>query len=120
MNEQSEQGDAAIPSGQQGEVVFLLKKLQEQLTFLERKVDLLVSQSKEKASFNKERAFSKPPFRSSLSFYGPSRHGGRLEHSGPSRERTYESSNRPAKPYGHSDSRGFAGKKKPFFQKHRD
>ncbi len=124
MNEQSEHGEEAVASGSQGDVVFLLKKLQEQLTFLERKVDILINQSKEKPSFNKERTFSKPPFRSSAPSYGSSRHGGRPdvrpERSGPPRERTYESGNRGAKPYGNSDSRGFAGKKKPFYSKSRE
>ncbi len=120
MNEQSEDGGQEVSSGSQGDVVFLLKKLQEQLTFLERKVDILISQSKEKPSFNKERSFSKPPFRSPSSSYGASRHGGRpdsrSERSGPPRERSYESGNRSSeRSYGNSSSSSFAGKKKPFF-----
>ncbi len=115
MNEHLSRGDETSVSGSQGDVVFLLKKLQEQLTFLERKVDILISQSKEKPSFNKERTFSKPAFRSSGSSYGDSR----SSRSGPPREQSYESGNRSSgRPsFGHRDSRGFEAKKKPFFAK---
>ena len=120
--EEESQSEQHSSSESQGDVIFLLKKLQEQLTFLERKVDILVNQSKERPSFNKERTFSKPPFRPTSS-YGPSRHGGRpdsrTERSGPPRERSYESGNRAqGKPYG--GSAGYAGKKKSFFPKSRD
>ncbi len=125
MNEHAADGDQEASSGSQKDVVFLLKKLQEQLTFLERKVDILISQSKEKPSFNKERTFSKPPFRSSSSSYGSSRYAGRSdsrpERSGPPRERSYESGNRSSeKPYGNKDRGSFAGKKKPFFANKRE
>ncbi len=96
-----------------GEIIFLLKKLQEQMTFLERKVDALTNQLKErpKTSFSgnsdrserTERPYSKPPFRPTSS-YPPSRHGGR-----PESERGYG-----------SDKRGYAGKKKPFFSKNKE
>lgn len=125
MNEQSKDRDQAVSSGSQGDVVFLLKKLQEQLTFLERKVDILIEQSKQKPAFNKERSFSKPAFRSTGSSYGDSRYASRpdsrSERRGPPRERSYESGNRSSeRSYGNSDSRGFAGKKKPFFAKKRE
>ncbi len=125
MNEQSDHVDGEASSGSQKDVVFLLKKLQEQLTFLERKVDILINQSKEKPSFNKERTFSKPPFRSPSSAYGASRHGGRpdsrSERSDPPRQRSYESGNRSSeRSYGNSSSSSFAGKKKPFFTKKRE
>lgn len=130
MSQQDQQNDEVVESGSSADVIFLLKKLQEQLTFLERKVDILVNQSKDKPSFNRERTFSKPPFRSGPSSYGAARHGGRpdsrSERSGPPRERGYESGARASsseKSYGDRDSRGsrgFAGKKKPFFSKSRE
>lgn len=130
MSKHVQENDEAAVSGSPADVIFLLKKLQEQLTFLERKVDILVNQSKERPSFNRERTFSKPPFRSSSSSYGDERHGDRPDHrserSGPPRERGYESGNRASsseRSYGDRDrrgSRGFAGKKKPFFSKNKE
>lgn len=130
MSQQDQQNDEVVESGSPADVIFLLKKLQEQLTFLERKVDILVNQSKEKPSFNKERTFSKPSFRSGPSSYGAARHGNRpdsrAERSGPPRERSYESGHRaPSGERSYRDrdsrgSRGFAGKKKPFFSKSRE
>jgi hypothetical protein len=130
MSKQDQQDDEVVESGSSGDVIFLLKKLQEQLTFLERKVDILVNQSKDKPSFNRERTFSKTPFRSGPSAYGAVRHGGRpdsrSERSGPPRERSYEPGNRAPsgeRSYGDRDSRGsrgFAGKKKPFFSKSKE
>ncbi len=60
---------------QESDVIALLKKIQQQMVFLEKKLDLLVSQQQTAAdqqpSF-KERHFSPKPFRS----YGPPQGGG--------------------------------------------
>lgn len=74
MNEQP-QNNASLPPAPPEDVVFLIKRLQQQVTFLEKKIDLLLNQSQARPS--PERPFSKP-FRS----FGPSHHrpGGDYPH----------------------------------------
>ena len=48
MNEESSITPSAIPDGPDTDAVSLLKKMQQQLLFLERKIDLLISQSQER------------------------------------------------------------------------
>ena len=109
----------------ESDIMALLKKMQQQLAFLEKKIDTLVNnQSSERPSF-KPRHFSKPPFRS---FGNSSRHGhGKREHGqgqGPdaggrgnfNRDRPF--GDRPPR---EGDSGGnFAAGKKPFFRRRRD
>ena len=66
------------------DVVSLIKKMQQQLNFLEKKIDLLIGQSPERSSG--ERRFSKP-FRPSFGHGGHS-HGKRDFNRGP-RERSF-------------------------------
>ncbi len=75
----------------ESEAVTLLKKVQQQLGFLEKKIDILINRSPEGPSRGKH--FSKP-FRS----FGHSRPHGRPE----------------------DGNRGFAPKKKPFFHGRKD
>jgi len=52
---------AAVPSPANADIVALIKRMQQQLDFLERKIDTLISQSQERPF--REKRFSKP-FRS--------------------------------------------------------
>lgn len=95
------------------DVMALLKKMQEQIISLERKVDTLVNKSQERP-FNQERSFSKPfhPYGS-----GPRHNKGRNDHAprkefGPKKE---FSQGRPFEKRSGSDNRGFSPKKKQFF-----
>ncbi len=106
------------------ETMQALRKIQEQLGFLEKKIDTLLSQSQsgssQERSFNSEKRFSRPfrPYNNS----GPSRDGG-------DRPRSYGGD----RPYGKRDFRGQGGgqggnhgnqefrpKKKPFFGRRPD
>ena len=92
----------------QPDVAFQLKKIQDQLTSLERKVDALLNQAQEK-TFNKERTFSKTfrPFRHD------SRPGKGPRDSGP-REKPFSKEGSFEKRRSNED-RGYP-KKKPFFK----
>jgi hypothetical protein len=85
MSEHSEENeDLSVPPQADSEVVSLVKKMQQQLNYLEKKIDLLIGggQSSERPSFrDREKRFSKP-FRPS--FGGGS--GGRDFNRGPRRE----------------------------------
>ena len=122
MNEESSIHPSAVPDEPDTDVVSLLMRMQQKLLFLERKIDLLISQSQEKPSGEKaspdgpfrKRSFSKP-FRS---FEHPQRHG-KGEHGHSPRERDsaqghfYE--RRPRE-----KSRGPSSRKKPFSFKRKD
>ncbi len=58
MNEHFRQ-ESNMPETEQN-VMAMLKKIQQQLNFLEMKIDKLSGQSSGRPSFNKERRFSKP------------------------------------------------------------
>ncbi len=93
------------------DVVSLLKKLQQQITYLERKIDILVNQSGERSFPPKRFSASSRPFG-----HAPRQEHGERDH-GP-RERSFTPGGRPFKP--HSDSRqGFHHGKKPFFNRHK-
>jgi hypothetical protein len=116
MNEESSIKPTAAQDPSDTDVLSLLKKMQQQLLFLEKKIDLLVSQSQEKPSGERafpERSFRKRSFSKPFRSYDqPSRHGkGEPGHS--PRERNsapghfYE--RRP-----HQKSAGPSPRKKPF------
>jgi hypothetical protein len=101
------------------DVVSLLKKLQQQVLYLERKIDMLISQSKDipsREQTSPDRPFRKRPFSKPFrSFDHPQRHGkGDYGHSSGERDsakpRFYE--RRPPQ-----SSRGPNPKKKPFFKR---
>jgi hypothetical protein len=79
MNDESTTTATAEPAPSETDLVALLKKLQQQLNFLEKKIDVLISQSqpkpfRDKASSSRpfqKRTFSKP----SRSFDRPRPHG---------------------------------------------
>jgi hypothetical protein len=83
MKEESSINSSAVPDESDTDVFSLLQKMQQQLLLLERKLDLLLSQSKGKPfgeAASQDRSFQKrhfsKPFRS---FGNPQRHG-RGEH----------------------------------------
>ena len=82
MSEHEEQNEDLTTSPQvDSDVVSLIKKMQQQLNYLEKKIDLLIGQSPERPFRDREKRFSKP-FRPS--FGGGS--GGRDFNRGPRRE----------------------------------
>jgi hypothetical protein len=87
MTEQFKNDDPLASQQSETDIVVLIKKMQQQLTFLEKKIDILVSQSQEKPL--KERHFSRP----SRPFDRPYRPGGhypdKREHGEGSRERSF-------------------------------
>ncbi len=135
QNEQDEQQDeqqeeqfeeSEFAPQDQTDVIGLLKKIQQQLGFLEKKVDMLLGKSPDRP-FNREKRFSKP-FRS----FGNSRNNDRSDRSHAPRERSFDQ-DRPFdrersfdrdrgfnRDRGNdnrgSENRGFGGKKKPFFR----
>ena len=79
MSEHSEENeDIAVPPPADSDVVSLIKKMQQQLNFLEKKIDILIGQSPEKPFRDREKRFSKP--------FRPSFGGGRDFNRGPRRE----------------------------------
>jgi hypothetical protein len=122
MNEESIINPSAVPDESDTDIVSLLKKMQQQLLFLERKIDMLVSQSKERPSggnVSPDRPFRSRPFSKPYrSFDHPQRHGkGEREHSPRERDSAqghfYERRQR-------DKSRGPDPKKKPFAFKRKD
>jgi hypothetical protein len=122
MKEESSINLAAVSDESDSDVVSLLKKIQQQVLFLEKKIDLLISQSQERPSRERsspDRPFHKRPFSKPFrSFDHPQRHGkGEYGRSSGERDsaqgRFYE--RRP-----HDKSRGPNPKKKPFFFKRKD
>ena len=82
MSEHSQENEELnVPSQADSDVVSLIKKMQQQLNFLEKKIDILIGQSPERPFRDREKRFSKP-FRPS--FGGGS--GGRDFNRGPRRE----------------------------------
>jgi hypothetical protein len=119
MKEDSSINLAAVSDESEDDVVSLLKKIQQQVLYLERKIDMLISQSKERPSgenSSQDRSFRKRPFSKPFrSFDHPQRHGkGVYGHGSGERDsaqgRFYE--RRP-----HDKSRGPNPKKKPFFKR---
>ena len=122
MSEQFSHNPAVVVGQVNTDVVFLIKRMQQQLDFLEKKIDTLINQSQGKVF--REKRFSKP-YRSFEHSHRQGK-GGYDQH----RERDF-SQGRPSARPGSSfsrdgekrednQSRGFGQKKKPFFHKHRN
>ena len=121
-----------MPDGSVTDVVDLLEHIQRQLTFMEKKVDLLLSRSEGERSFEAPRPFpksfrkpyEKPPQR----FERTPRPPGRGRNDGDDRERGYRE--RESARNGYSDRRGTGKKpggkprstsgKKPFYSRYKD
>jgi hypothetical protein len=142
------ESESAVPEAQT-DVVALIRKMQQQLNALDKKIDILMSRPKESSFGNKHfsrppRPFGRPSFHGRdrddrrPSDRGEYRHGGREsfgnrdsfrpreEREGNFRERdSREGHSFEKKPYHgnrpHSgESHGFAPKKKPFFLKRKE
>ncbi|MFH1801067.1 MAG: hypothetical protein ABH891_09545 [Candidatus Omnitrophota bacterium] len=84
MSEHSEENEAlSVPLQTDADVVSLIKKMQQQLNFLEKKIDILIGQSPERPFGDREKRFSKP-FRPS--FGGGAHHGKGNFNRGPRKE----------------------------------
>jgi len=121
MKEESSINPSAAPDETDTDVVSLLKRMQQQLLLLERKIDLLISNSRERSSgeTSTDRPFRKRPFSKPFrSFDHPQRHG-KGEHAHSPRERDsvqghfYE--HRP-----HEKNRSSSPRKRPFSFKPKD
>ena len=83
MNEESSSTPPVTPDGVDTDVVSLLKKMQQQMLFLERKIDLLIRQSQEKQPGEKtflNRPSQKRPFSKQYRSFDHSRNRSRGEH----------------------------------------
>lgn len=107
MNEEFQHEESTPPAPAEQDLVRLLQRIEQKLTFLEKKLDSLLVQSQTRPSG--ERHFSKP-FRS----YGPPhrRPEGR-EYGDAPRERNFEPRGHFGKPR-HEEGRGFEHKKKSY------
>jgi hypothetical protein len=122
MKEESSIIPEAVPEESGTDVVSILKGMQKQLLFLERKIDLLISQSKERSSegnTSTDRPFRKRPFSKPFrSFDNPPRHG-----KGEQGRNPRDRDSTPGHFYEHrpnDKSRGQGPKKKPFSYKRKD
>jgi hypothetical protein len=143
MSEQSKHNNPLPPASDGEDVVTLIKKMQQQLVFLEKKIDILVNQSSSRPF--RERKFSKP-FRSFGQHHGSDRernnasgeksfdrgrhfekrHGEENREFGPQR-RYYGNSPESDPGQGHHSKkrngekkRGFDQKNKPFYYRRKD
>ena len=118
MNEHLKQD--AFPAAPQGEsdVMALVKKIQQQLVFLEKKIDTLINQSSERPF--KGKYFSKPfrPLHGRQPSFSHSHHHGKGEHNS-SREGGF-AQGRPFDKQQGGENRGFGQRKKPFFRRRKD
>jgi hypothetical protein len=84
MSEHSEENEElSAPPQADMDVVSLIKKMQQQLNFLEKKIDILIGQSPERSFGDREKRFSKP-FRPS--YGGGSHHSKGNFNRGPRKE----------------------------------
>lgn len=114
MSEPLENDPSNLPQTN-SEVLGAIQKIQQQLVFLEKKIDTLLAQSSEK-SFHRPRHFSKPfrPGGSGHSF--PRGPGERGNHP---RERSFSEGRPFDKPQG-SENRGFSRGRKAFFRRQKN
>ena len=116
MDEQFSDDTFAVPDPTGTDVVSLLKRMQQQLLFLEKKIDLLLSQSQERRS--PERPFQKQSFSKSSRPFGHFRHHGKGEPERNFRDRD-SAQGRPSKNRHRDEKRTFGPGKKPFLNKRR-
>ncbi|HBR15062.1 MAG TPA: hypothetical protein DD723_05920 [Candidatus Omnitrophica bacterium] len=106
MNQQSQHNDSSSSAPAEQDVVVLIKRIQQQLIFLEKKIDVLINQSQAR-SFS-EKTFSKP-FRSSGS---PHRRPDR-NYDNASREKSFDRGRHFEKRQG-EEKQGFGYKRKAY------
>lgn len=107
MNEDSKKENSSVSQHEEQQVLALVKRLQQQISFLEKKVDILLTRSTQRPSETKN--FSKP-FRS----FGHSPHQGKSRGRDRSRERNF-SADRSDRKQG-EESRGSGQKERPFYR----
>jgi len=122
MNEQFNHNPSDVPDQTGTDVVSLLKKMQQQLLFLEKKIDILINQSQEKPFREKlspKRPFRKRPFSKPLRSFGHSHRQGKEEHERSPRKKD-SAQGRHSEHRQRDEDRGFSPKKKPFSYKRKD
>lgn len=107
MDEQLKQNDPLPPASEEQDIAVLIKKMQQQLVFLEKKIDILINQSQTRPSGDKN--FSRP----SRPFGRPHRSFDR-ERGDSSGEKRFDRGRRFEKRSGSDESRGFDHKKKEY------
>ncbi|MCA9395749.1 MAG: hypothetical protein KC649_01150 [Candidatus Omnitrophica bacterium] len=116
MSKHSDPQNFSESSQDESEVMSLLKKMQQHLTFLEKKIDLLVENSSQN-SF-KEKRFSRPGRSGGYSGGFSGRRGSSSEGNGFSSERSFGRSSSYDRPRRGGQSQGFGeGKKRPYRSK---
>lgn len=112
MSEQSGHEALGVSRQADPDVMALLKKIQQQLSFLEKKIDALIGSSQERPF--RERHFSKP-YRS----FGDSQHHGKRERSHGPGERNFGPGH-PFEKRHDEEAGGFNRKKRPFFHRRKE
>ena len=110
MTEQFKSGNFPAPRQTEPEVLVLIQKMQQQLIFLEKKIDILINQSQEKPV--REKSFSKP-FRSFDRPYSSGPYRGKRGPGEDSKERSFRSGHYSEKRQG-EESRRFGGPKRNY------
>jgi hypothetical protein len=122
MNEESSITPSANQDGSDTDVVSLLERMQQQLHFLERKIDLLISQSQERLhgkTASSDRPSQKRPFSKQFhSFDHPRRHNREDHKHSPRESDSAQGHFYEHRPRGRG--RGPNPKKKPFSFKRKD
>jgi hypothetical protein len=109
MSEQAEHPEQLPPAPAESaepEVLILIRRLQQQISFLEKKIDLLISQSQARPA--QESSFSKP-----YQSFGPSHHRADRDQEHSPRERSFDRGRHFDKRH-NEDNRGFHHKRKPY------
>jgi len=122
MNEDSSITPPTIPDGLDMDVVSMLKRIQQQLLLLEKKVDLLIGQSQDRRQGEKafsDRLSKRRPFSKQLRSSDPGRHRSRGDHEyGPRESDSAKGHFYEHRPGGRSH--GPSHRKKPFSFKRKD
>jgi hypothetical protein len=108
----SEESKPAPVVSAESEAVMLIKRLNQRLDFLEKKIDTLLAQSQTRPPF-REKTFQRPPFRPSSRYIQPDR-----TDRDPRREKKFEAP-RP-EGQGHQSRSAFVPKKKLFYHKRKE
>ena len=120
MNQQSQNNDSPVSQHHEPDLVVLVKKLQEHLFILERKIDSLINKPQENRRPLEEKRFSKP-FRPHNSHYGKGEYKKHSHSNSHSYSKDEKFSSKPGfkrdRDHGSDDNRGYGEKKKPFFFK---
>jgi len=122
MNEQYNHDPSDVPNQSGADVVSLLEKIQQQLLFLEKKIDILIAQSQDKPFRGKsslERPSRKRPVSKPSRSSGHSRRQGKGEQEYTPREK--DSSKKFYSEYRKRDgNRGSSANKKPSYHKQKN